>query len=113
MKNLIAASIIVLASATSAFAGEAYVRNTDTYSRETTRSRVNFYGRENYNGVSRDYSSANKVRKEYGRGDFSFASTRSVSTDYTRYNGFDAYRGVETGYGVTTEYSHEVAGGTR
>lgn len=113
MKTLIATSIILLSSVTPVIAGEAYVRNVDSYSRETTRSRVNFYGRENYNGISREYSSANKREIERGRRGTTVYTSNVVSSELTRFNGYDGYNGVETGYGVTTEYSHEVAGGVR
>ena len=115
MKNLIAATTLVLASVVSApaIAGEAYVRNTDSYSRGATYTNVQFQGAEIYNGVEKNYSYANKFRYEGGRGEYSYQYSGGSSSDLKLYGGFDSYRGVQTGYEVNKEYSHEVAGGTR
>ena len=111
MKNLIAAATIVLASVVSApaIAGEAYVRNTDSYSRGSSVTKVQFAGKEIYNGVERDYSYAKKVRFDGN----SIAVTGGGSNSYTKRAGYEAFSGVQLGYETTAEYSHEVAGGTR
>lgn len=119
-KQAIGLSVISVLYAATANAGEAYVRNTDIYTTTESYTEIDIKGKENYDGIRKEFSAAIKYEEFDNEGvkdakyDVDgFAGAVSATYERVEFDGYSKYDGFQEIETLENSYTHEVSAGTR